>query len=343
MWCLSFYKHHTRKEMNIKNLYRKFYGFVENISGEKPSIFKLARLGGGVVWNYINFRFTITDYFELTLYKKHYFEKKKYLSSKDNLYFSEFVDDKKRLAELCSKTEMYQLLSRYIKREQLYSDKCSYEEFCLFTDKHPRLLYKPDTLDCGRGIEVWNVSDSNREELFRHFTNEPAVLDEMIEQHPRLQELCPGSVNTIRFFTLKVKEECIIIGAALRMGNGVKVVDNYSAGGLVGALDVKTGKVIAEAENATGKRFTYHPYSNVKIVGFQVPNWQDVLEFVKQCALNYELNYVAWDIAVREKDCVLIEANPSGMTNVIQIAGAGGRKEQYSHLKKYFKSKMSKA
>ena len=80
--------------------------------------------------NYINFRFTITDYFELTLYKKRYSEKKKYLSSKDNLYFSEYVDDKRRLKELCSKTEMYQLLKPYIKREQLYSQECTYDEFC---------------------------------------------------------------------------------------------------------------------------------------------------------------------------------------------------------------------
>ena len=73
-----------------------------------------------------------------------------------------------------------------------------------------------------------------------------------------------------------------------------------------------------------------------------MPNWTDVLKFVKECALNYELNYVAWDIAVREKDCILIEANPSGMTNVIQIAGAGGRKKQYCELKRLFQKQMQK-
>lgn len=326
----------------LKIMYDKFYQFVERISGKKPGLLKLVRYGAGVVWNYINFRFTITDYFELTLYKKRYSEKKKYLSSKDNLYFSEYVDDKRRLKELCSKTEMYQLLKPYIKREQLYSQECTYDEFCTFADKHSRLLYKPDTLDCGRGIEVWNINENNKNDLYKRFTEEPAVLDEMIKQHSKLQELCPSSVNTVRFFTLKIKDRCIIIGAALRMGNGTSVVDNYSAGGMVGALDVKTGKVIAKAENATGKRFTYHPYSKIKIEGFQVPNWPDVLKFVKKCALNYELNYVAWDIAVREKDCILIEANPSGMTNVIQIAGAGGRKKQYCELKRLFQKQMLK-
>ena len=38
------------------------------------------------------------------------------------------------------------------------------------------------------------------------------------------------------------------------------------------------------------------------------------------------LNYVAWDVAVRENDVVLVEANPHGMVNVIQIAEDRGRK-----------------
>ena len=57
-----------------------------------------------------------------------------------------------------------------------------------------------------------------------------------------------------------------------------------------------------------------------------------MLQFVEECAKSYELKYVAWDIAVREEDCVLIEANPNGMTDVIQVAGASGRKKQYDEL-----------
>lgn len=320
----------------IKEMYHKFLNYTKIIYGEHPGIFGIGRCGFGIIWNYINFRFTITDYFELTLYNKSYSEKKNYLSSKANLYFSELVDDNKRLWDLRSKTQMYKLLKRYVKRDQLYSLDASYKEFCEFTKKHPKCLYKPDTLDCGKGIELWEVNNANREVLYKRFVKEENVLDEIIEQHQSLKELCPASVNTIRIFTLKIKEKCIFIGAALRMGNGTQIIDNYSAGGIVGALDLETGKVIADGENAYGKRFTYHPYSHIKLTGFQVPNWQEVKEFVKECALEYELNYVAWDIAVRDNDCILIEANPSGMTNVIQIAGAGGRKKQYQRLKKIF-------
>lgn len=112
-------------------------------------------------------------------------------------------------------------------------------------------------------------------------------------------------------------------------------------------MTLKTVKIIYDkfyqfVERISGKRFTYHPHLKIKIEGFQVPNRPHMLKFVKECALNYELNYVAWDIAVHEKDYILIEADPSGMTNVIQIAGACGQKKQYCELKRLFQKQMQK-
>lgn len=43
-----------------------------------------------------------------------------------------------------------------------------------------------------------------------------------------------------------------------------------------------------------------------------------------------------WAIAVREDDCALIEANPNGVVNVIQIVGSGGRRYQFDELSKQF-------
>ena len=41
---------------------------------------------------------------------------------------------------------------------------------------------------------------------------------------------------------------------------------------------------------------------------------------------------MVWDIAICEDWCKLIEANPRGMVNVIQIAGNGGKRELYEKL-----------
>ena len=99
-----------------------------------------------------------------------------------------------------------------------------------------------------------------------------------------------------------------------------------------------TGRIIADAEDANGKRYAVHPYSGVRIIGFEIPNWEQVIAFTKECAKGFTLNYAAWDIAIQDDGCALIEVNPNGMTNVIQIAGAGGRKKQYDCLLKQIQS-----
>ena len=317
---------------SLKTMSEKRDNFIRRNGG--INFFLKIRYSAGIVWNYLFYKATISDYFELRLFEKSRKEKEKYLTSKQGLYFAQYVDSEETFTKLCSKTQMYKELKAFTKREQLFSEDCSFKEFQDYTKRYAICLYKPDAADCGRGIEKWVVTDENVNELYKRFQKEPAVLDELVEQHSLLAKLNPSSVNTVRIFTLMIGNECELIGAALRMGNGNTVIDNYSAGGLVGSINLETGRVIDDAEDAAGKRYSVHPISKVKMKDFEIPNWEKVIQFVEECAANYPLKYVAWDIAVREADCVLIEANPNGMANVIQIAGAGGRKKQYEDLKK---------
>lgn len=104
--------------------------------------------------------------------------------------------------------------------------------------------------------------------------------------------------------------------------NMLKKYENY----------MKTGRILDRAENMYGNRFERHPSSGTLIKGFQIPHWDTVLDFVRQCAEACGVDYVGWDIAVLEDGCALVEANPTGMVNVIQVGGAGGRKRQYLEL-----------
>lgn len=324
---------------SIKSLYTKFDRYIKLMEeGGIEQRFPHLRYGMGILCNYVLFRATITDYFELRLFQKKYHEKQQYMTSKMGLYFAEKVDTKEQLKRLNSKKAMYNQLHKYVGREQLFTDEMSYEDFEAFVEKHPVFIYKPDSLDCGRGVEKWAVTPEHMDEMYRKATHSPAILDELVEQHPLMKRLNESSVNTVRIFTLRIGDVIHYIGASLRMGRGPTVVDNYSAGGLVGALDLNRGVVIDNAEDAAGNRYSIHPISGVPIKGFRIPHWKQVINLARTCALDYELNYVAWDIAVRKNDCVLIEANPNGMINTIQIAGAGGRRRQYSKLLAEFKN-----
>ena len=200
------------------------------------NLFYRIRYGMGIVWNYLRYKATISDYFELRFFEKNSKEKKEYLTSKDGLRFAQYVDSQEVFTQLCSKKEMYRELKKYVKRDQLYSAESTKEDFEKFVDKHNSFLYKLDVADCGRGIEKWTVSKGSIEDLYNKFKKSPAVLDELVTQHQELSKLNPSSVNTIRIFTVMIGNECEIIGAALRMGVGDTVIDNYSAGGTFGVL-----------------------------------------------------------------------------------------------------------
>ena len=53
----------------------------------------------------------------------------------------------------------------------------------------------------------------------------------------------------------------------------------------------------------------------------------------------YELNYVAWDIAVEENRISLVEANAAGMINTIQVAGGSPKKALIHKLAKELEHK----
>lgn len=78
------------------------------------NLFYRMRYGMGIVWNYLRYKATISDYFELRFFEKNSKEKKEYLTSKDGLRFAQYVDSQEVFTQLCSKKEMYRELKKYV-------------------------------------------------------------------------------------------------------------------------------------------------------------------------------------------------------------------------------------
>lgn len=269
---------------------------------------------------------TVTDYFELTFYKKSYLEKKKYMTFRDSNCFAKAFDDLDEGWNLSKKTELMTWLGKYLCREQISARTMCFEDFHAFVQRHPVFLFKPSTGSCGIGIEKADTSAITEEELFLRYSGKDGVLDEYILQHPAMEKLHPDSVNTLRIFSVRIRSDIHIAAAVLRMGNGGSFIDNYSAGGVVAPVDIHTGLVTAAAEDIYGRRYIYHPYTNAQIVGFQIPNWEVVIATVTEVAKEAPISYVGWDVAIRNDDCVIIEANYRPMVNVVQTADGGGKK-----------------
>ena len=283
-----------------------------------------------------------SNYEKLNFRHKGFFEKFTYLTHNFEYRFAYEVDDINEIRKYGQKPAMYAAIKKYIGREQLFIPGATLDDFKAFVSRHPVFIYKPDDMDGGHGVKKYDVTGMNIEELYDEVSKTHCVIDEPVIQNKVLDNLCDKSVNTIRVVTLKVGKDIRFIAAALRMGNGSACVDNFSSGGIVSCVDLKTGTVIGDGEDLSGNKYPKHPYSGITLKGYQLPLWDQVIHLVEEAATEFPINYVGWDVAIRENDCVFIEANPHCQINAIQLGGAGGRKKQYKVLLKEWRKANGK-
>ncbi|EWS97304.1 hypothetical protein BG00_03040 [Pseudoalteromonas sp. SCSIO_11900] len=200
-----------------------------------------------------------------------------------------------------------------------------------------KLFIKPVMGRGGKGIivakrtrEGYEYNDEKITHDYLQALNGDYVVEAAIEQHPYLNTVYSNSVNTLRAITVRNDNGSVdFIAATLRMGVGGNQVDNSSAGGLLIGIDLNTGmslKPYATYEFGIEK-FEKHPDTGFSFFDLQIPNW----EFTKSEIINAakkltQLNLVGWDIAITQKEIVIIEANTLFGLDHTQ-AGIGGMKD----------------
>lgn len=294
-----------------------------------------------IVFCHFLYEASIVDYFELRFFEKPHRVRKTYFTTYQARRFVDRVNGVEITRQFSDKIFMYRALGQFTKREQLFCPPGSLQEFECFMQKHKTVLYKENDAYCGNGIEWWSSEKNNICELYKKAMVRPAVLDELVVQHPDLERLNPDSINTVKIFTLLIQEECHFIAAEFRMGRRGLHVDNFEKGGLVAGVDVETGAIIGVAYDLWYNQYSVHPDTGMKISGFTLPNWGEVLRFTEECASACPFAYVEWDMAIREKDCVLIEANSNARNSDIQMGAFQGRKKQFQELERLYTQSIS--
>lgn len=279
---------------------------------------------------------SIADYFELHFYEKMHEERQTYFTTNHALRFINCINGVNNNRRFYEKVYMYRVLGKFTKREQLFCPPDNYREFEAFFLRHRKAFYKPNTTYCGNGIEIWSADDSVIMELYEKASKQTAVLDEPVVQHPDLARLNPDSINTVKIYTMMIKNVCHFVAAEFRMGRRGLFADNIERGGLAAGLDIETGAIIGTAYDLQMNPYSVHPDTGVGISGYILPNWTELLCFTEECARACPIAYVEWDIAIRENDCVLIEANANARNSEIQMGAFHGRKRQFEELEKLY-------
>ena len=202
-------------------------------------------------------------------------------------------------------------------------DDISLDDFKAFLAKYPDIIAKPLEGSSGVGIERFTSQHwQGREADFLQELKDKqiGIIEERVIQHPKMMEMCPLSVNTIRIATLLGDKKQGIVYAFLRIGTG-NVMDNVDQGGMAARVDLASGKLLTVGADKKGNTYTKHPITHTPIIGFQIPYFEEAKAMCLKAAQKVpQMRFVAWDVAITEKGPVFIEGNSFPSHAVPQFA-----------------------
>lgn len=272
-----------------------------------------------------------SDYLNYELYNKTKKEILEYASIKDQDKFYEIVSPSKYKTFFTIKINFLKNFQKYIKRDFFYNG--TKEELKKFLKKHEYFMLKPlDGLGGCGVIKLYSKDITNLDTFLKKLKTENLFLEEYVHQHPKINAICPNSVNTLRIMTFNYNDHSEILFACMRFGNGTSDVDNFHQGGMACLVDIASGSLVGEAFNKNLEYFAKHPQTNVKFDGFKIPNWDLVKALVLEASLvNKNIHVVGWDVAITKDGATFIEGNRRPGFDLVQVLSKRGRKDIMRH------------
>ncbi len=188
------------------------------------------------------------------------------------------------------------------------------------TSSH-QLIVKPILGHAGMGIVLAEKTSGGKIEILwkkertplsGFVMKEDAIVQELLKQDSRIAAISGAAINTVRVVTLFPRNrDPVIVSATMRFSTGDAFVDNWSAGGVAVGVDCSTGKLLHYAFDKQGNRYTKHPSTGVVFEGFQIPEWQAIIDIASKVQTAFPFyRLLGMDIAINDAGVpVLIEVN----------------------------------
>lgn len=289
------------------------------------------------------FGFSFLDYCIYELIDRNFFYRTSFVSDKLRYHYCDILNDKSVLPLMTDKYACYKKYKKFFKRE-VYgcygeSDK---DVFLAFAHKHKKFIFKPLEEHSGHGIKIVSADKIALDTFFSEMLDKgPFVIEELIEQGEEIARMHPQSVNSLRVMTFVLGKKVHIIGITWRIGVGDAVIDNAGSGGIYASVDPVNGFVQSDAIDFRGKHFNVHPNTQVQILGYRLPKWNEALSMIEEMATAVRgTTLISWDIAFSVNGWLMVEANDNGGWRVMQSNKMEGKKKElYVYMDEYFKQK----
>ena len=239
-------------------------------------------------------------------------KRKTFMTMNDNIALVKKLNNSEYYDFFDDKLKFNNTFSKYLKRDfvDLNDGFEKFENFCQgkinFFAKQPRSFG-------GLGVEKIKLNENtDLKKLYNELMEKKMFLaEETIIQHPKMNELCDKSINTIRIVTiLNDKGESKFVYALVRVGNGKNEVDNVTSGGMYTLLE-NDGTIMHPLFcDKTVTYYDVHPNNGKVFKGFKIPCFNEAVKMCKEAALVVpEMRYVGWDVAITENGPVFVEGN----------------------------------
>ena len=149
-----------------------------------------------------------------------------------------------------------------------------------------------------------------------------------LSNHAALRDLTAGALCTARILTCRAENGSHeATDAAFRMpSTTTSAVDNFHAGGIASAVDIRTGELGQATDLGTERSLWHdrHPFSGAQIAGRHLPMWREAIDLVERAHRAFdEYVVVGWDVAFLDDGPALVEGNRGPDIDILQRTGRG--------------------
>ena len=316
--------------MNLRKFCIRFREMRDTYVGTNVSFIKKLFYVMDYICAFIIHGASISDYFAYGFYKLRYNGRKEYITYRRHRIIQDkcnSLSDRK----LCrDKNRFNELFKDSLGRAWIDLNNTSENEFISFCNQFSIIFIKEINGYRGIGTRKVETKKQNVSRIYKELISDKEahyIAEEQINQIQDLAEFHPWSINTIRIVTVyDTKNNKIhIMNARLRIGNEKNNVDNFHFKGIGANINIKTGIIDSVGYDAYNKTYITHPLTEKKIIGFQIPYWDECKLFVMKTAKKIPtVRYIGWDIVIQEGGrFILIEGNDNADHDFQQLHNRG--------------------
>lgn len=275
-----------------------------------------------MLWCGVRYGAGYYDYVQFGFYQMNGAQRDTYLTRVRNKKVQDIMNPGGLDYDSADKLLCNQMFAPYLGRKTLNGETCSLEEFTAFLTDQEAIFAKINHGGCGIGVEKLYVKDFESPEAMLAYVREKKeiVLEHVLLQHPDMERLHPGSVNTMRITTDRVGDTVHIAYISVKMGRGDGVCDNSGQGGVLCRVDPDSGKIVSDATDDYFNIYDRHPDTDIVFKGYQLPMVAEAIALAKEAAMHFPgVNHVGWDMAITPTGPAIIEGNDFPGTDLCQL------------------------